>query len=203
MPRDAREHQALSVSPSPVSVSVPVPAPASAPAAARSRIIGIDPGLVDTGYGVVELAGASVRLVEAGIVRTTAAATVECRLREIFEGISSVLSEHNPAQVIVEDLYTSYRHPRTAVLMGHARGVILLAAGSKGLEVVSYAPARVKKALTGEGRATKEQIQRMVQVTLGLERAPEPDHVADALALALCHHNQLTHGARMGLGSTR
>lgn len=157
------------------------------------RIIGIDPGLVDTGYGVVDVAGGCVRLVEAGLVRTTSSAPVEVRLREIFEGVLALLSEHLPAAVIVEDLYTSYRHPRTAVLMGHARGVILLAAGSKGIEVVSYPPARVKKALTGRGTASKEQIQRMVQVRLGLDEVPEPDHVADALALALCHHNFLTH----------
>lgn len=157
------------------------------------RIIGIDPGLVDTGYGIVDVSGGSVRLVEAGLVRTTASAPVEVRLKEIFEGVLSLLSEHLPAAVIVEDLYTSYRHPKTAVLMGHARGVILLAASSRGLEVVSYPPARVKKALTGRGTASKEQIQRMVQVRLGLDEVPEPDHVADALALALCHHNFLTH----------
>lgn len=160
---------------------------------AHLRIIGIDPGLVDTGYGVVDISGRRARLVEAGLVRTTADESVERRLGEIFEGVSSLLGEHKPAAVIVEDLYTSYRHPRTAVLMGHARGVILLAACSNGLEVVSYAPARVKKALTGRGTASKEQIQNMVQVMLGLEQAPEPDHVADALALALCHHNHLTH----------
>ncbi|HHY32938.1 MAG TPA: crossover junction endodeoxyribonuclease RuvC [Firmicutes bacterium] len=157
------------------------------------RIIGIDPGLVDTGYGVVEVSRCSVRLVEAGLVRTTASARLEVRLKEIFDGVLSILSEHLPAAVIVEDLYTSYRHPRTAVLMGHARGVILLAAGARGIEVVSYPPARVKKALTGQGTASKEQIQRMIQVRLGLEEVPEPDHVADALALALCHHNFLTH----------
>ncbi|MDI6638314.1 MAG: crossover junction endodeoxyribonuclease RuvC [Bacillota bacterium] len=160
---------------------------------ASLRIIGIDPGLVDTGYGIVDVSGGRVRLVEAGLVRTTASAPVEVRLKEIFEGVLSLLSEHLPAAVIVEDLYTSYRHPRTAVLMGHARGVILLAASSRGLEVVSYPPARVKKALTGRGTASKEQIQRMVQVRLGLDEVPEPDHVADALALALCHHNFLTH----------
>ncbi|MGE5592088.1 MAG: crossover junction endodeoxyribonuclease RuvC [Betaproteobacteria bacterium] len=157
------------------------------------RIIGIDPGLVDTGYGVVEVSRGSVRLVEAGLVRTTASAHLEVRLKEIFDGVLSILSEHLPAAVIVEDLYTSYRHPRTAVLMGHARGVILLAAGNTGIEVVSYPPARVKKALTGQGTASKEQMQRMIQVRLGLEEVPEPDHVADALALALCHHNFLTH----------
>ena len=170
--------------------------PAQGASLTSLRIIGIDPGLVDTGYGVVDVSGGPggrVRLVEAGLVRTTASAPVEVRLKEIFEGVLSLLSEHLPAAVIVEDLYTSYRHPRTAVLMGHARGVILLAASSRGLEVVSYPPARVKKALTGRGTASKEQIQRMVQMRLGLDEVPEPDHVADALALALCHHNFLTH----------
>jgi len=160
-----------------------------------SRIIGIDPGLVDTGYGALDVCGGRARLVEAGLIRTTSAATIEVRLKEIFEGVLSILTEYRPATVIVEDLYTSYRHPRTAVLMGHARGVILLAASTRGLEVVPYPPARVKKALVGTGTASKRQIQRMVQVRLGLERLPEPDHVADALALALCHHNYLTHTA--------
>ncbi|MCR4403060.1 MAG: crossover junction endodeoxyribonuclease RuvC [Firmicutes bacterium] len=163
-----------------------------------STIIGIDPGLVDTGYGVVDVSGSRVRLVEAGLVRTTSSHPVEVRLREIFEGVLALMSEHHPTAVVVEDLYTSYRHPRTAVLMGHARGVILLAAGSRGIEVVSYPPARVKKALAGRGTASKEQIQRMVQVTLGLDEVPEPDHVADALALALCHYNFLTHTMTKG-----
>lgn len=158
------------------------------------RLMGIDPGLVDTGYGIIDVSGNRIRLVEAGLVRTTKDTSLESRLKEIYEGITLVLKEHRPSRVIVEDLYTNYRYPRTAVLMGHARGVILLAASQSELAVTSYPPARVKKALTGTGRATKTQIQRMVQVRLRLDRTPEPDHIADALALALCHHDCLTHG---------
>lgn len=160
------------------------------------RLMGIDPGLVDTGYGIIDISGNKVRLIEAGLVRTGKNASLESRLKEIYKGITWVLEEYRPSLVVVEDLYTNYRYPRTAVLMGHARGVILLAAGHNGLAVTSYPPARVKKALTGTGRATKTQIQRMVQVRLGLDRVPEPDHIADALALALCHYDCLTHEPR-------
>ncbi|HOB89631.1 MAG TPA: crossover junction endodeoxyribonuclease RuvC [Bacillota bacterium] len=158
------------------------------------RLMGVDPGLIDTGYGIIDILGNKIRLVEAGLVRTTKGASLESRLKEIYKGIASVIEEHRPSAVVVEDLYTNYRYPRTAVLMGHARGVILLAANSNGLSVTAYPPARVKKALTGTGRATKIQIQRMVQVRLGLDKVPEPDHIADALALALCHYDYLTHG---------
>ena len=157
------------------------------------RLMGVDPGLIDTGYGIIDVSGNKIFLVEAGLVRTTKDTPLESRLKEIYEGITSVLEEHCPSAVIVEDLYTNYRYPRTAVLMGHARGVILLAANHSELGVTSYPPARVKKALTGTGRATKTQIQRMVQVRLGLDRVPEPDHIADALALALCHYDCLAH----------
>lgn len=157
------------------------------------RLMGIDPGLIDTGYGIIDVSGNKISLIEAGLVRTTKNTSLESRLKEIYEGITSVLRDHSPSAVIVEDLYTNYRYPRTAVLMGHARGVILLAASHNCLAVTSYPPARVKKALTGTGRATKTQIQRMVQVRLGLDRTPEPDHIADALALALCHYDCLTH----------
>ena len=157
------------------------------------RLMGIDPGLIDTGYGIIDVSGNKIRLIEAGLVRTTKDTSLESRLKEIYKGITSVLEEHRPSAVVVEDLYTNYRYPRTAVLMGHARGVILLAADYSGLAVTSYPPARVKKALTGTGRATKTQIQRMVQVRLGLDRVPEPDHIADALALALCHYDYLMH----------
>ncbi len=158
------------------------------------RLIGIDPGLIDTGYGIIDVSGNKVRLIEAGLVRTTKGTSLESRLKEIYEGIVSVLKENSLSAVVVEDLYTNYRYPRTAVLMGHARGVILLAADHHQLSVVSYPPARVKKALTGTGRATKAQIQRMVQVRLGLDKVPEPDHIADALALALCHYDCLMRG---------
>ncbi|NLS45665.1 MAG: crossover junction endodeoxyribonuclease RuvC [Firmicutes bacterium] len=155
--------------------------------------MGIDPGLINTGYGIVDASGKNVCLVEAGLIRTASDTALEIRLKEIYKGITSVIRDYNPSIAVVEDLYTNYRYPRTAVLMGHARGVIFLAASYGDLTVISYPPARVKKALVGTGRAGKAQIQRMVQIRLGLDKVPEPNHIADALALALCHYDCLAH----------
>lgn len=166
------------------------------------RIMGIDPGLRSTGYAAVSTGNRGVTLLEAGLVNPPASVPLELRLRAIYDEVLTAIRECKPSVVVVEGLYSSYRHPRTAVLMGHARGVMLLAAGMEGIPVVSYSPARVKKSLTGNGRATKEQMQRMIQVRLGLASLPEPDHVADALALALCHANCLEHGAEREEGCT-
>ena len=150
-------------------------------------VAGVDPGLASTGYAVLEFTHGKPRLLEGGIVRTSADDALEGRLRSIHDALSEVFSEFRPGVVVVEDLYTDYRVVKTAVLMGHARGAVLLAASANGARVVSYAPSRVKKAMTGNGLATKEQMQRMVQTTLALKDVPRPDHVADAIALALCH----------------
>lgn len=154
------------------------------------RILGIDPGLQRTGYGVVELAAAGVgapRIVEAGVIRTTASDPLEARLAEIVEGLASVLAEFKPDSAAVEQLYSHYAHPRTAILMGHARGVIFLAAAQAGVPVVSYSATNIKKSLVGSGHASKEQVQRAIQSLFGLKVAPDPPDVADALAVALCH----------------
>jgi crossover junction endodeoxyribonuclease RuvC len=151
------------------------------------RIIGIDPGLRITGYGVIDATPRRATLVEGGIIRCAAQPPLERRMRAIFEGISEVLAEYQPSVVIVEELYATYRHPRTAILMAHARGVIYLAAAELNLEVRSYPATEVKRALTGSGHASKTQIQRVVQQRLRLGTAPHPPDVADALALALCH----------------
>ena len=153
-------------------------------------ILGVDPGLIVTGYGVIEADQVGrVSLREGGVVRAAPKLSLEGRLRQIHEGIREVLAEHRPEVVAVEDLYSKYEHPKTAILMGHARGVVYLAAGQLDVPVVGYTAATVKKALTGSGRASKTQVQAMVQRVLGLEEPPHPDHVADALALALCHAN--------------
>jgi crossover junction endodeoxyribonuclease RuvC len=110
------------------------------------------------------------------------------RLLSLHDHLVEVLDEFRPQVVVVEQLYAHYAHPRTAILMGHARGVILLAAGQRALPVVSYNPTRIKKTITGNGRAPKDQVQRTIQNELGLARAPEPPDVADALAIALCHY---------------
>lgn len=151
------------------------------------RILGIDPGLNITGYGVIEPSGAKAVLCEAGVVRSTADGNLTSRIREIFEGVVEVVEQYRPQIMVVEQLYAHYKHPRTAILMGHARGAIFLAAALKDVPVVSYAATRIKKTITGHGRATKEQIQRTIQQELGLTDVPEPPDVADALAGALCH----------------
>lgn len=153
-------------------------------------IAGIDPGLNTTGYGVIRTDAVGVAwLAEGGTIRPTAKAPLECRLQELHRGIREVLEEHRPDVVVVEELYSKYEHPRTAILMGHARGVVYLAAAEMGVAVVGYTASTVKRAVTGSGRASKDQVQSMVQRALRLAQAPQPDHVSDALALALCHAN--------------
>jgi crossover junction endodeoxyribonuclease RuvC len=161
------------------------------------RILGIDPGLNTTGYGVIEVARgnpnranlAQVRLVEAGIVRSRAGTNIESRLNEIYSGICEIIESFRPELLVLEQIFSHYERPRTAILMGHARGVICLAAGRAGIEVVHYEPTRIKKVMTGNGRAPKHQIQQAVKVQLGLKSIPEPADVADALAIALCGHH--------------
>ena len=153
------------------------------------RILGIDPGLNTTGYGVIDVEDGKVRLCEAGIVRSRAKASIESRLDEIFTGVQEVIQTHKPGMMALEQLFSHYERPRTAILMGHARGVICLAAGQAGIEVVHYEPTRVKKVMTGNGRAPKHQIQLAVKQHLRLPSIPEPSDVADALAIAICGHH--------------
>ena len=162
--------------------------------------MGIDPGLNCTGYGVVDrLADGRCRLVEAGAVRTAASAALETRLRMLYDGVCEALDDLQPQVVIVESLYSKYRHPRTAILMGHARGVIYLAAQERALQVEAYPASQVKRALTGSGRAAKEQVAEMVCRMLSLAEAPRPFDVTDALALALCHANPQRFGSEKKL----
>jgi crossover junction endodeoxyribonuclease RuvC len=155
------------------------------------RILGVDPGLRVTGYAVLEAQARGPHVREAGIVRTstgTATSDVALRIRCLYDGIVEVLDQFQPGVMVVEQLFAHYEHPRTAILMGHARGVVLLAAAQRNVPVVSYAPARIKKTITGHGRASKEQIQHAMLHELRLPRLPEPHDVADALAVALCHY---------------
>jgi crossover junction endodeoxyribonuclease RuvC len=157
------------------------------------RILGIDPGLRATGYGVVEFSDGKARIVEAGVIRTGEKEALEARLREIYTGLRQIIEETKPDEVVVESLYSHYRHPRTAILMGHARGVAYCVAAQQGLNVQSYSATRIKKSLVGTGRATKDQMQRSIGASLGLARLPGPADVADALAVALCHINVRLH----------
>ena len=157
------------------------------------RVLGVDPGLEGTGYGVIDWNGTGgAKLLEAGVIRTKAGRPLPVRLLEIAGELRHVLEEFHPDVLALEDLYSSYAHPRTAILMGHARGVVCLAAAEAGVPVSGYPPARVKQSLVGSGRASKEQVGRMVALRLGLAEVPGPDHVADALAIALTHCHMLT-----------
>ena len=163
-----------------------------AKAPTHDRILGVDPGLNITGYGVIEIHTDKLgqhhpKLIEAGVVRTTAKRSLTYRVQEIHEGIAEVITSLQPAALAVEELYSHYERPRTAILMGHARGVICLAAAQQGVQVKHYGATRIKKMLTGNGHAPKSQMQTAIQREFNLAEAPEPADVADALAVALCH----------------
>ena len=150
------------------------------------RILGIDPGLRLTGYGVVDYAMFKPKLIDGGVIRLDEKASLAARLVELERELDAILSEHKPEVCAVEQLYSHYAHPRTAILMGHARGVILLAATRRGVRVEQFAANRVKQSLTGHGHAAKHQVQRAIQDLWKLATPPEPPDVADALAVALC-----------------
>ena len=155
------------------------------------KILGIDPGLQLCGYAVINSNGCDAKLIEAGVCRTDSKAPIEKRLVQIAQDINSLLEKFKPAYMAVEDLYSHYAHPKTAILMAHARGAILETACSSGTEVKSFAATRIKKSLTGNGRASKPQVQRTIKSLLGLSKLPEPADVADAIAVAICCANSL------------
>lgn len=155
----------------------------------RSTIVGIDPGLNTTGYGVLEITrNQPPKLIEAGVITASSSQSLEQRLGEIHRGVSEVLAAFQPQAMALEELYSHYERPRTAILMGHARGVICLAASLAQVQVVHYAATQVKRILTGSGRAPKQQIQRAICRELLLAQPPDPPDIADALAIALCHY---------------
>jgi crossover junction endodeoxyribonuclease RuvC len=158
-------------------------------ASTATRILGIDPGLNVTGYGVIEIATSrSPTVCEAGVVRGKSRESLTARLVEIHEGVVDVIKSLKPTAMALEQLYSHYNQPRTAILMGHARGVICLAASLAGIPVIHYSATQIKKVLTGNGRAPKSQMQQAIQRELSLPKLPEPADVADALAIALCHY---------------
>jgi crossover junction endodeoxyribonuclease RuvC len=159
----------------------------SSPAARRfPRILGIDPGLQLTGYGVIDLARPRPKLIDGGVIRLNIKTSIPDRLVELEIELESLIQEQKPDVCAVEQLYSHYNHPRTAILMGHARGVILLVAKRHGLQVEQFAANRIKQSLTGHGHASKPQMQRAIQTLWNLKDLPEPPDVADALAIALC-----------------
>jgi crossover junction endodeoxyribonuclease RuvC len=153
------------------------------------RILGVDPGLRTTGYGVIELRNGGPRLVEGGVLQPQPSLPLEQRLVQLHDAMVEVVRATRPDCMVIEELWTAYAHPQTAVLMGHARGVIALAAGANGVVVHHLAHALVKRALAGSGSARKAQVKGMVVQLLGLAEPPQPDDVSDALALAIAFAN--------------
>lgn len=149
-------------------------------------IVGIDPGTATTGYGVVELREGRIGARDFGVIRTPAGVPLPQRLKFIYDNIGRLLDEHAPSVIVVEQLFFS-RNTTSAFAVGQARGVLLLAAAQRHVDVVEYTPMEVKVGVTGQGRATKEQVAFMVRALLSLDRTPRPDDAADALAMALCH----------------
>ena len=150
------------------------------------RILGIDPGLNITGYGLIESNNGRFTLIEAGIIKTSQKLKIEARLQRIFRALVRLIRDTHPEAVILEKLYSHYRHPLTACLLGHARGVICLCASTENVDLFEYPATRVKKVVSGRGNASKQQIQHMVQHTFGVN-IPGPADVSDALALAIAH----------------
>ena len=161
------------------------------------RIIGIDPGLQLTGYGVIEWRPVRPALVDGGVIRLKVKTPIPDRLVELEQELDDLFAEHKPDICAVEQLYSNYDHPRTAILMGHARGVILLVARRRGVRIEEFAANRIKQSLTGHGHAGKAQMQRAIQAQWNLAEPPEPPDVADALAVALCC------GQALGVNSVR
>ncbi|MGE3817914.1 MAG: crossover junction endodeoxyribonuclease RuvC [Isosphaeraceae bacterium] len=160
----------------------------------NDRIVGIDPGLGVTGYAVLEPRPRGVFVVEAGVIRTKASGdALGHRLELIHRGVLEILDAFPCAALALEQVHSRVKHPRTAILMAHARGVIVLAAAERGVPVFGYAASRIKKTLTGYGKAPKEQMQHAIKIELGLDRLPEPHDVADACAVAICHVQTRRH----------
>jgi crossover junction endodeoxyribonuclease RuvC len=171
--------------------------------ASPPRILGLDPGLQVTGYAVLEAAEAGPKVCEAGVIRSISGqnpADMAQRIRTLYDGLCEILDQWKPRAMAIEQLYAHYDHPRTAILMAHARGAFFLAGAQRNIPVLSYASTKVKKLVTGSGRASKEQMQHAIARELRLEKPPEPHDVADALAVALCHYfasgNGITGGSR-------
>jgi crossover junction endodeoxyribonuclease RuvC len=159
-------------------------------------VLGIDPGVANTGYGVVAHDRGRLVALDGGVIETPAGDDPGARLAVIHERVGALLDGYAPEAVAVEDLYFG-ANARSAFAVGQARGVVILAAGQRGVQCSSYTPQQVKNAVCGSGRADKGQVQRMVQALLGLEELPTPDHAADALAVAICHANRARMGAAL------
>ena len=148
-------------------------------------ILGIDPGLADTGFGVIAKQGSKIKMLAYGSIKTKAKVPTEQRLLAIKNQLSSLIKKHRPEYIAVEKLFFA-KNVKTALAVGQARGVVILCAGEHGLKLYEYTPLQVKMALTSYGQADKKQVQQMIKVVLGLKEIPKPDDAADALAIAVC-----------------
>ncbi len=161
------------------------------------EVCGIDPGLGTTGYAVLSIGGPVTTVLDAGVCRTDPGADLPVRLAQLEADFRDLLASRRPSFIGVEQLYAHYKHPRTAILMGHARGVILCLAAQFGVPICHFSATRVKRFLTGNGRASKSQMQRAVRSALGLPELPDPPDVADALAIALCCAHEVRRPAEL------
>jgi len=172
------------------------------------RVLGVDPGLQITGYGLVSFSGnfaanGAIELIEAGVVRTYPGEGISARLHKVHTALSEVVAELKPDVLVIEKLYAHYKHPTTAILMGHVRGVVCLLSAANRIPLVNISSTHVKKSMTGNGHANKIQMQRMVQHTLSLKTMPEPPDVADAIAIAISyalnasHRKEITQAGRV------
>jgi crossover junction endodeoxyribonuclease RuvC len=150
------------------------------------KVIGIDPGTASCGYGIVHEREGRLKAIDHGWWKTSAAERPEARLKTIFDAVAALVEEHRPDAVALEESFVGV-DARTALSVGQARGAVMVAAASAGVECAEYPPARVKQVVCGYGRAEKQQVQRMVKAILGMHAEPTPSHAADALAVAICH----------------
>jgi len=161
----------------------------------HERYLGLDPGLNRTGYALLERRAKGPFLLEGGILRSTPKTTLQSRIREIAHGLREVLDELQPEIVAIEQLFSHAQNPKTALLMAHVRGAILLTLSETEVPIVHYTPTQIKRLLTGSGKASKEQIQYAVKTELKLDTIPEPNDVADAAAIALCLYHSVKFAA--------
>ncbi|MGI5850826.1 MAG: crossover junction endodeoxyribonuclease RuvC [Caldicoprobacterales bacterium] len=160
-------------------------------------ILGIDPGMAIVGYGVIENCNHKLKAIDYGVITTPSTMETPKRLVSIYDGIHDLINRYQPAEVAVEELFFN-KNVKTALTVGHARGVAVLAAAKTGLDLYEYTPLQVKQSVVGYGRAEKSQVQQMVKLLLKLKDIPKPDDAADALAVAICHSHFANMGRKFG-----
>ncbi|NQU66477.1 MAG: crossover junction endodeoxyribonuclease RuvC [Candidatus Marinimicrobia bacterium] len=157
------------------------------------NILGIDPGLTQTGYGIIQVTGTQTTMVDYGIIKPNAKETLPQRLITIFNDVAEIIEKYTPSVMAIEDIFYG-KNIRSTLMLGHARGAALLAAAQQKIPIYEYSPRKVKQALTGNGNAHKQQVQFMVKSVLQLADIPQPQDASDALALCLCHTQQFRQG---------